>query len=264
MKWPFALIVLFWALRATCGAAPHPVVWCGWALAPSGTSPADAAYAKLCNGDPEGARLAFAAMLPAMEKRTGDGRVWIDFYREYFYALIASHHDAEALRLITGPQPNSTNVFSAEERLFWNGDYAGSFAAYVADDAQYGAGDPGDHKLSPHLPAGLAAVRAGDVDRAIAEMNADPDRGSLYDLMRGNLYAQQRRWSQAFDEWIIAAQDDPLAPEMEFYSLDQWNGEALHMLYYYRAHAPTQKPASQTLSTPQFAVTIGDLGCDHR
>jgi hypothetical protein len=187
--------------------------------------------------------VAFAAMLPTMEKRTGDGRVWIDFYREYLYALIASHHDAEALRLITGPHPTSADVFSAEERLFWSGDYAGSFAAYVADDAQYGAGDPGDHKLSPHLPAALAAVRAGDLDRAVAEMNADPDRGSLYDLMRGNLYAQQRRWPQAFDEWIIAAQDDPLAPEMEFYSLDQWNGEALHMLYYYRAHAPTQKPA---------------------
>jgi hypothetical protein len=244
MKWLFAIIVLFAALQATGEASPHPVVWCGWAFAQGGTSAEDRAYTRLCSGDAEGARVAFKALLPLMEKRIGNGQVWIDFYREYFYALIASHHDAEAFRFLTGAGSHPTiEGFSAEERHFWNGNYAASFAAYVADDAQYGAGDPADHKLSPHLSAALAAVRAGELDRAVAEMKADPDRGSLYDLMRGNLYAEQRRWAQAFDDWITAAQDGPLAPEMEFYSLDRWNGEALHMLYYYRAHAPTQKPA---------------------
>lgn len=227
-------------------ATPHPVFWCDWKLDTS-TAKVDAqglAWRKLCNGDAEGARLILAPMLPAMEQRKGDGSVWIDYQKLYFYTLLATHHDDEAYRLITdhGPGVPKTTP-SPEERAFYGGKYADSFADLVADDRGWGAGDPGTHVLSPHLPAALAKVRSGDIPGAIEEMST-VESGSLYDLMRGDLYAQQHDWDHAFSYWKTAAEDPTPSPQMEFYVMDQWNEAALDMMYYYRAHVPLKPPAS--------------------
>jgi hypothetical protein len=56
--------------------------------------------------------------------------------------------------------------------------------------------------------------------------------------MVGDLYAAQRNWQAAAAEWRSAASEYPDVPMMEFISADQWQGEALWMIYYYRAHMP--------------------------
>jgi hypothetical protein len=232
-------------LPARAGAAPSPV-WCATALpsdAESGPDPAMSAYrsgrAKLCAGDAGGARMTFEAILPVMKAayRT-DGTHWIDFGRSYFYALLASNHEDDARRFLSYFE--DTWKPSSAERLFWNEDYAGSFAAYVADDgrATRSPDRQAEHKLDPHLPAALAAIRAGKLDDAIDDVKADPDSGSLYRLMLGNIYAQERDWPDAFTAWAAAAAAGPGYPQPGWYSLDEWNVSALEMMYYYRAHAP--------------------------
>jgi hypothetical protein len=72
------------------------------------------------------------------------------------------------------------------------------------------------------------------------------ESGSLYDLMRGDLYAQQHDWDHAFAYWKTAAEDPTPSPQMEFYVMDQWNEAALDMLYYYRAHAPQKPPGASS------------------
>jgi hypothetical protein len=251
------IVAAFFAATAAISpaATPHPVFWCDWQLDRS-TDKTDAqglAQRKLCNGDAEGARLILAPMLPSMIRRQGDGSVWVSYEILYFYTLLASHHDPEAYRLLADRGPNTVTATPAPaERAFFDGKYADSFADLVADDAGWGAGDPGSHVLSPHLPAALAKVRSGDVAGAIHEM-ATVESGSLYDLMRGNLYAQQRDWDHAFSFWKTAAEDQTLAPQMEFYVMDEWNESALDMMYYYRAHAPVRPPVAgpQAASTPR-------------
>jgi len=243
-------VILLLALPAPCEAAAtaQPTVWCSTPFLTDSerdVNPTIAAYQsarrKLCAGDAVDARAGFAAILPTMEKGfTTDGTHWIDYGRSYFYALLASGDDNGARRFLTRLE-NGWKATSAE-RLFWSEDYAGSFAAYVADDGRVlrTPDQQDEHKLDPHLPAALQAVRAGKLDDAIADMKADPDEGSLYVLMLGNLYAQKRSWPQAFEAWVGAAAAGPGFPEPEWYSLDEWNISALEMIYYYRAHAPSR------------------------
>jgi hypothetical protein len=209
-------------------ATPHPVFWCDWKLDTS-TAKVDAqglAWRKLCNGDAEGARLILAPMKSAMEQRKGDGSYWVDYEKLYFYTLLATHHDAEAFHLLTDTGSNQPPWKPATaERHFFDGRYVDAFADLVADEHGFLAGDPGSQTPSPQLPVALADVRSGDLAGAIAEVK-QVDEGSIYDLMLGNLYAQQRDWPHAFTYWM-----------------DQWNEEALEMMYYYRAHVPTTAPS---------------------
>ncbi len=235
---PLAALVLFAALLAPCCAAtPSPA-----AAATNGPDATMTAYQgalrKLCGGDAAAARTGFAAILPAMQARKYDGSRWIDFGRNYFYALLESGDTDEARRFLTSLEGDWKP--SSAERLFWNGYYAGSFAAYVADDGrvQRTPDQQAAHKLDPLLAAALLAVRDGKLDDAVADMKAYAAEDSLYLLMRGNLYAQQRRWPEAFDAWVAAAASGPGSPQMEWYVFDEWNISALEMTYYYRAHAP--------------------------
>jgi hypothetical protein len=222
-------------------------VWCSTPLAADtvpNPNPTIAAYqrahTKLCAGDAKAAAAALAAILPAMESRyKNDATKWIDFGRSYVYALIASGNADGARRFLTDLE-NGTWKASSPERLFWSGSYADSFAAYVADDGsvQRSPDDQAAHKLDPHLPLALQALRSNQLDVAITNMRAVRDTGSLYQLMLGNLYAQKRDWPLAYAAWISAAAAGPDTPAMEFYVLDQWNISALEMIYYYRAHAP--------------------------
>jgi hypothetical protein len=240
-----AVLLIALLVPRTAAASP-PTIWCSTPLvADSEKDPGVtmAAYQRarreLCAGDFAAARAGFAAILPTM--RTGhqtDGTNWIDFGRSYFYALLATG-DANGARTFLTSFENTWKATSAE-RFFWNEDYPDSFAAYVADDGRV-LRDPdqqAEHKFNPLLTAALQAVRAGNLDDAIADMKADPDTGSLYSLMLGNLYAQKRTWPQAFTAWVAAAAAGPGFPQPEWYSLDEWNVSALEMIYYYRAHAP--------------------------
>lgn len=239
------VVVIAVVVPRTAEAAP-PTIWCSTPLLTDsekdvGTTIAayQRARRELCAGDFAAARAGFAAILPTM--RTGfqtDGTHWIDFGRSYFYALLASG-DANGARAFLTSLENTWKATSAE-RFFWNEDYPDSLAAYVADDGRV-LRDPdqqAEHKLNPLLTEALQADRAGRVDDAIADMKADPDTGSLYRLMLGNLYAQKRSWPEAFSAWVAAAAAGPGFPQPGWYSLDEWNISALEMIYYYRAHAP--------------------------
>ncbi len=195
----------------------------------------------LCAGDATGAATSLAAILPAMKARINDGTWWIDYGRAYFYALIATHDGDAALRWLKdfgawNPRPN--------ERLFWSGNDAGSFAAYVADDPSVprSPDEQAAYKGDPRLAAALAALKAGDLPGAEALMQQSVAQygGSLRLVMLGNLYAQQRNWPQAFAAWLSAANAGSDVIEMEFSTLDTWNVAALEMIYYYRAHAPAR------------------------
>jgi hypothetical protein len=238
-------VAVLWASCATLAGAA-PAVWCSTQLVSdtlTNPNPSVAAYqrahAELCAGDAKGAAAGLAAILPTMESRyKNDGTTWIDFGRSYVYALIASGNADGARRFLTALEGGAWKPSSAE-RLFWNESYAGSFAAYIADDTlvQRSPDNQAAHKLDPHLPAALQALRSNRIDDAITNMQAVRDTGSLYALMLGNLYAQKRDWPAAFAAWISAAAAGPDTPAMEFYTLDQWNMSALEMIYYYRAHA---------------------------
>ena len=221
-------------------------MWCATQLVTDAEQTADStirayqrARAKLCAGDAAAARAGFAAILPQMKTRyRNDGLRFIDFARSYFYALLASGQADEARRFLTDAEQGWTPA--SAERLFWKGDYAGSFAAYVADDGsvQRSPDEQAAHELDPHVAAAAEALRAGKPGAAVADMRAVSDGASLYVLMLGNLYAQRRDWPNAFRTWVTAADAGPSQPALEFYVLDRWNISALEMLYYYRVHAP--------------------------
>jgi hypothetical protein len=116
------------------------------------------------------------------------------------------------------------------------------------------------HALDPHLTYALDDLRAKDLDDAVSEQLAVADTGSLYSLMLGNLYAQQRAWPQAFSAWVAAAAAGPGFAQPEFYTLDRWNESALEMIYYYRARAPGQAPADTVFcGSPHDLAVVEDL-----
>jgi hypothetical protein len=171
------------------------------------------------------------------------GFAWFDFHALYLYALIASNRaDAAARYLRTDIDATQRDP---AERAFFDGKYADSFAAYLAEDDQLvRSPDQRDaHKLSPYLQNAAADLRAGELPDAIAEDLADGEDASLYLLMKGDLFAQARRWPEAFSAWVAAASRGSDAPGMEIVSTDQWNADALDMIYYYRAHAPAHEAA---------------------
>jgi len=243
------VLVALASSRAACADAVSggtPVIWCAAAFNTDAENSSDQnvialqiARRALCSGDAAATTRALTALLPDMQRRyTGDGTHWIDFGRTYFYSLLATRQDDAARRFL--------NVFEngwkavPEERAFWNGEYVKSFAGYVGDDgAVVRTPDMvSAHSLDPHLGAALADLKANDLDGAIREKLAGADTGSLYSLMLGNLYAQQRAWPQAFAAWVQAAAAGPGFAQPEFYTLDRWNESALEMIYYFRAHAP--------------------------
>jgi hypothetical protein len=249
-------------------SAPQPLIWCAAELVTDTetvSNPTLSAYQRarheLCAGQAQAAVEGFAAIAPAIAKSyQNDGTHGIDFDRAYFYALLAAGDDDAARRLLT--QFEGDWKPAAEEREFWSGQYAASFAGYVADDSNvFRTPDmAGEHKLDPHLNYALADLRAGKLQDAIQEKLADADEGSLYALMLGNLYAQQRNWPEAFAAWIEAAADGPGAAMMEFYTLDRWNVSALEMLYYYRAHAPARAPSPTVFcGSPTDLATVEAL-----
>ena len=171
-------------------------MWCATQLVTDAEQTADStirayqrARAKLCAGDAAAARAGFAAILPQMKTRyRNDGLRFIDFARSYFYALLASGQADEARRFLTDAEQGWTPA--SAERLFWKGDYAGSFAAYVADDGsvQRSPDEQAAHELDPHVAAAAAALAsikgtAADAasrgeDRAAVAPTATPFRKS--------------------------------------------------------------------------------------
>ncbi len=249
-------------------AAPRPLIWCATDLlsdTESTPNPTMLAYQRarreLCAGQAAAAVAGFAAIAPTIAKAFQyDGTHGIDFDRTYFYALLAARDDAAARNFLTQVEGNWKPA--AEERAFWNAQYAASFAGYVADDSSvFRTPDMADaHKLDRHLNYALADVRAGNVRGAIQEKLADADRGSLYALMLGNLYVQQRDWPEAFAAWIDAAGEGPGVAMPEFYTLDRWNVSALEMLYYYRQHAPPLAPVPTVFcGSPTDLATVEAL-----
>jgi hypothetical protein len=264
-----ASFALFAAARVPATAdAPQPIIWCASDLVSDAQSTSDryvlsyqAARRALCDGDAAATVRALGAILPDMRSRyKTDGTHWIDYGRTYFYALLATHDDAGARRFLD--QFENDWKLAPEERAFWGGDFAHSFAAYVADDAAVPRtpDQAAQHKLDPHLTYALADLGAKDPADATAEVQAVADTGSLYALMLGNLYAQQHDWPHAFAAWIAAAAAGPGSPQMEFYALDRWNVSALEMIYYYRAHAPAQVPAASVFcGSPHDLAVVEQL-----
>jgi hypothetical protein len=220
------------------------------------------AHRALCAGDAATARAGFAAMLTYMNKyEVTDGSAYIDYARSYFYALLAAHDDQGARSFLTSWEGANWKAGQGE-RLFWNEDYAGSFAAFVAEDGNvYRTPDQQhEHKLDPHLNYALADVRLGKLDDAAREMQADADRGDLYLLMLGDIYAQERHWPQAFTTWVAAADVPPGFAEPGWVSIQHWNLSALEMMYYYRAHAPAHAAAPQfSCGSPTDLATVESL-----
>lgn len=165
--------------------------------------------------------------------------------RDCFFKMLRAGNDIYARRILNGYENRygGWNPTLAE-RKFWNGDFAGSYAEYVYQDAIYPR-DPDhqdEHKLDPHLSAALDRLRHNDVAGALREQAGDKDQGSLYLLMYGNLYAQERDWGNAYAKWGAAAAEGPdgYIPAAGGIGIvpDQWNMAALEMIYYYRKHDP--------------------------
>jgi hypothetical protein len=249
-------------------SAPQPLIWCATELASDSETtgnPTMLAYQRarreLCAGQTAAAVAGFAAIAPAIKKGFQyDGTHGIDFERSYLYALLAAHQDVAARHFLT--QFEGDWKPAVEERAFGNGQYVASFAGYIADDSKvFRTPDMAEeHRFDPHLTYALNDLRAGNLQAAIQEKLAGSDQGSLYALMLGNLYAQQRAWPQAFASWIDAAAEGPGVAMPEFYTLDRWNISALEMLYYYRAHAPARAAAPVVFcGSPTDLTTVESL-----
>jgi len=254
---------------ARAQAPATPAIWCaGNAFGTDSESSSDpfvAAYQHarqaLCAGDASAAVRALTELLPDWRTRyRNDGNHGIDYGRTYFYALLATHDDDGARRFLNEFEGDWKSA--QEERQFWGSDWVHSFAGYVADDAQVqrSPDNAAAHKLDPHMTYALADVKASDLPDAIREQQTLANTGSLYDLMLGNLDAQERDWPHAFTAWIAAAGDGPDMPQMEFYTLDRWNVSALEMIYYYRAHAPgSAAPTGTYCGSPHDLATVESL-----
>jgi hypothetical protein len=165
----------------------------------------DAAQNDLCAGNFARAKKRFAADLTVMRaEHRYDGRRWLDFALDYEYALLAvrAYDDAARfLRSIDGDR--SAN---AADRLYFAGKYDAAIAAYNA------------------------------IQKRMAASSGYDTSGSLAGLLAGNAFARERRWPEAFAAWIGAAGTGHTVPEWDVF--DDWNLDALQMIYYYRAHAP--------------------------
>jgi hypothetical protein len=257
----------FGGARAQAPAAP--VIWCAGSAfgtdSQSSSDPFVLAYQHsrqaLCEGDAGAAARALTELLPDWRTRyRNDGSHGIDYGRTYFYALIATHNDDGARRFLNELEGDWKPA--PEERQFWSSDWVHSFSGYVGDDAQVqrSPDNAAQHKLDPHMTYALADLKANDLPDAVREQQTLGGKGSLYDLMLGNLYAQERDWPHAFTAWIGAASDGPDTPAMEFYTLDRWNVSALEMIYYYRAHAPGNAAAAAPFcGSPHDLATVESL-----
>lgn len=164
-----------------------------------------AAHNALCAGEYESAKASFAVAVPGMRARhLYDGRRWLDTARDYFYELLATHADADAERFLhtidRGRAP------SAADRAFFAERYDDAARLYAAEE------------------------------KHLASSTAYDTTGSFVALQQGNAAARARRWNDAFTSWIAAAGIGHQV--MEFDLLDDWNVDALQMMYAFRAHAP--------------------------
>jgi hypothetical protein len=165
----------------------------------------DAAQNDLCTGNFARARARFAADLNVMRaNHRYDGRRWLDFALDYEYALLAVHADDDAARFLRSIDDN--RVPNAADRLYFAGKYAAAITAYDAIQKRMSAGSGYDTS------------------------------GSFAGLLAGNAFARERRWPDAFAAWIGAAGTGHTVPGWD--AFDDWNLDALQMIYYYRAHAP--------------------------
>jgi hypothetical protein len=225
---------------APSAATTSDVVWCSHGIdVPDGSELARGVSA-LCRGDAETA----VSVLRHAAPDFGGGEQFGTFQRSrwLFFALIAAHRDDEALGVLKAVDPSWKA--GPAERAFFDGDYAHSYALYVAQDGSYPR-DPDHqdaHKLDPHLPAALAKVKSGDIAGAVAEDAKSASGGSLYSLMSGDLYAANRDWKGAFRKWVEASMvwsdEEMYAAGGIGWPVEDWNIDALAMIYYYRAHAP--------------------------
>ena len=195
---------------------------------------ASRASKELCNGNYAAAMTDYRKAMPG--PGTGkSGSEQVVFNRAYVFAQTFGGNPDAARTTLPSPSP--------ELRAFFAGDSCTSIKGYAADDAQvWRTPDSQDeYKKSgpdPHLAAAAKAVCAGDLSGGLAQLSSLRNVHSLYDLMVGDLYAAQRNWQAAAAEWRSAASEYPDVPMMEFIYADHWQGEALWMIYYYRAHMP--------------------------
>jgi hypothetical protein len=224
-------------------------LWCnqvltGDAADPPGVVRYKKAEDSICHGRYEQARATFASIVPYWVKNQNNGRWWLDTARGYFYSLIASGDDARARNFLTSVETGDQPKWQAAkgDHLFWAGDVRAAFAAYAAD------GDAEAAKLPDNGPNKVfddAAQAGGDMSAAIAilrgpsQASGPSGAGSLQLLMLADAYETQRRWPDAFATWVRAADNGHAVPEYDFF--DQWNLSALEMIYYYRAHIPSDQ-----------------------
>jgi len=245
----FLLVCLLELPQARADSSQPLTIWCNQLLGHNvtGDQPQAVAYAHaeeaLCYGKYASARDGFASIVPYWVKQQNNGRWWLDTARGYFYALIASGDDQKARNFLTSVEAGDQPKWQAAkgDRLFWAGDVRGAFAAYAVDEDAAAAQRPdnGPNTLFHD------AAQASDMNAAIVMLQGPShawgpsDEGSLQLLMLGEAYETQRRWPDAFAAWVRAANNGHAVPEYDFF--DQWNLSALEMIYYYRAHIPSDQ-----------------------
>lgn len=242
------LVALFFCMAPLRANAEQPLtIWCNQLLSHdlTGDQPQMVAYAKaeenLCYGKFAPARDGFAAIVPYWVKWQNNGRWWLDTARGYFYSLIATGDDAKARNFLTSVETGNSWKASDGDRRFWDGDPKAAFTAYAAAAGTISgmSGDPREQNIDD------AAQASGDMNAAIAILQRTShaygpgDVGSLQLLMLGDAYETQQRWSDAFAAWVRAA--DSGHQVMEYDNFDRWNLSALEMIYYYRAHIPSDQ-----------------------
>ena len=165
----------------------------------------DAAQSDLCTGDYALATKIFVADLAPMRRdHRNDGHRWLDFLLDSYVALLATGSYDDAARFLRSIDANRQPV--AADRLYFAGKYDAAVASYAA------------------------------LQKTMAAHSAYDTTGSLAGLLVGNAAARRGDWSDAFASWFGAAGTGHQV--MEFDVFDDWNLDALQMMYYYRTHIP--------------------------
>ncbi len=170
----------------------------------------DAAQNALCNGEIERAEKMFASDAASMLKnRVDDGTRWLDYAQSYFLTLLLTGKNDEAERFFRSISKNRQPI--AADRLFFSGRYDDALAAY-------------------------ALARKKEVTAILAVGGKDETSDSYKYLLAGNEAARERHWEGAYLAWMDAARvrHSFIAGDV----FDDWNLDALGMMYYYRAHVP--------------------------
>jgi len=190
------------------------------------------------------ARLAFRARASTLSTDVGAALANFGEAQDAVVVLLMANRDADARAYLNrierccsffaeGFAAGPSRPLQPGDRLFIQGRLAESMQWFVDSMA-----------ANEEMKAGARRMAQGDEDGAIAALERPSgSEGGEVDtahnpgtklLMLGDLYADRRRWNDAFERWSRSARTDLGFPKEV--GLYRYGLSALEMMYYYRAH----------------------------